>query len=190
MADVTEVRALLGGGCLEPTPTPCPLGGLWLFFSCRKMEVKANTSISNAWTVQLASVTWFIFSSCEQAVSLQRETDRGRRGRMESVVGEGGGMALKGKKSNHSSIWMIWNASVLYQRGQTMKSKCSSRREPSVRALHIRQEMKRPWNFYVIIKIFTERLPVIARGSSGPDLVFVLLYIFARPEWEFLACVL
>lgn len=101
--------------CLEEDawePTPTQWGGALALFSCRKMEVKANASISNAWTVQLASVTWFIFSSCEQAVSLQRDTDRGRRGRMESVMGEGGRHGIKWEKSNHSPIWMIWNSSV------------------------------------------------------------------------------
>lgn len=57
MADETETRALLGGGCLGADSIAVYTrgggldrggGGLWLFFSCRKMEVKANTSISNA----------------------------------------------------------------------------------------------------------------------------------------------
>lgn len=57
---------------------------------------------------RLRSVTRFIFSLCEQAIALQKDSEwKG------DSDGGGGRHALNETQSNHSSIWMIWNSSVL-----------------------------------------------------------------------------
>lgn len=80
------------------------------------------------------SVTQFIFSLCEQAVSLQI----GREG---DGVSEGGGacVALNESQSNHCSIWMIWKSSVFLRLRHHIWSPAV---EADVKALHTISELQ------------------------------------------------
>lgn len=95
----------------------------------------------------------------------------GRWSQWWGMGGAGPGIKWEKKVITLPSGWFEIHL-FLYHQSQTMKSNCSSRNEPSVSALRVRQEMKMQWLFYVIIKIFTERLRVvIAWGSRSPEQV-------------------